>query len=600
MELSSKKLFGDYVKDFKLFAHQVPPVEWMRSIEYRLGIPNEFKGGVLADDMGLGKTRISSAVAAASPVPKTLVLCPPTTRYNWIEELLKCVQGIYVFTIEGDKYVHCTLQTGADGVERVIDAPLNKKTGMNLVSPCILVCNYQLISSGVKNDKLVTEHSWDRIIIDEAHFLRNETATWEKIDGLRQPMIITNGVQHRLGSRWCVTGTPIQMGKGDLVNIFRFCDNRFLRGKTERDWSEELRWLISTRLFRRNRDQLTPYLKKLMKYPENEADTRIINVNIPDTQLSQQIAKLSYEQLCHWINQDHQEKGFRQGNLIDAILSDEKAFLITLTTEAKYLNSKTASGSFTESEQLRKIISYPYITIPVIFQKLRPGRNEYKGKMSKIDEIMNIIIGGGGKSFVLFHHYETISIKLEEMISRRFPMYRVLKINGSVKSDRERYNIVKEANSLIEQNRPVILLSSMMATSEGVNYQAFSQLISVDPEYNPKTQDQANSRVQRIGQQNKVTIYEIYLNDFEGFYGNISVDKRIKDIRDERSSISDIIDLHNAAWTFKRLYYRNSEGQVESGVIFNPQFEQLPPGTINGPDSVGPSWLGRDSLELFV
>lgn len=599
MELSSKKLFGDYVKEFKLFAHQVPPVEWMRMIEYRLGIPTEFKGGVLADDMGLGKTRISSSVIAGSPVPKTLVLCPPTTRYNWIEELLKCLSGIHVFTVEGEKYVHCTLQVDKDGIERVVDSPLTKKTGMNIVEPCVLVCNYHLISTGVKNGKLVTDHTWDRIMVDEAHFLRNETATWEKIDALKQPMIMTNGVQHRLGSRWCITGTPIQMGKGDLVNIFRFCDNRFLRGRSEREWSDELRWLISTRLFRRNRDQLTPYLKKLMKFPESDPETRIINVNIQDTQLSRQISQISYEQLCHWIRDDFKLNGSRPGNLIDSILSDEKAFLITLTTEAKYYNSKSSTGSFTESEQLRKIISYPYNNIPMIFEQLRPGRNEYKGKMSKIDEIMNIIMGSGGKSFVLFHHYDTISIKLEEMIKQRFPRYRVLKINGDVKSDRQRYNIVKEANELIARNIPVILLSSMMATSEGVNYQAFSELISVDPEYNPKTQDQANSRVQRIGQLNKVTIYEIYLNDFQGFYGNISVDKRIKDIRDERSSISNIIDLNNAAWTFKRFYYTNSEGQIECGVSFGSQFEHLAPGTLNGPDSIGPSWLGKESMGIF-
>lgn len=600
MELSSKKLFGEYVKEFKLFAHQVPPVEWMRMIEYRLGVQNEFKGGVLADDMGLGKTRISASLISASPVPMTLVICPPTTRYNWIEELLKCVNGIYIFTIEGDKYIHCTLGVNEEGVECVIDTPLNKKTGMTIISPCVLVCNYQLISAGTKNNKLVTDHIWDRIIVDEAHFLRNENATWEKLDGLRQPMILSNGVQHRLGSRWCVTGTPIQMEKSDLVNIFRFCDNRFLRGKTEREWGEELRWLISTRLFRRNRDQLTQFLKKLMKFPEKEPTIQISNINIPDTHLSQEISKLPYEQLRHWIHQDFQQKGNRPGNLIDAILNDEKAFLITLTTEAKYYNSKSSTGNFTEPEQLRKIISYPYNTVPMIFESLRPGMNQYKGRMSKLEEIMQIIIKNPGESFVLFHHYETIAVKLQEMIMKRFPIYRVLMINGNVKSDRERYNIVKEANSLIERKRPVILLSSMMATSEGVNYQAFSNLISVDPEYNPKTQDQANSRVQRIGQENEVTIYEIFLNDFQGFYGNVSVDKRIKDIRDERSSISDIIDVHNAAWTFKRLYYRNQEGQIESGVNFNTQFENLHPGTLNGPDTVGPSWLGKESLDRFA
>ena len=594
LQLSSKKLFGNYVKEFFLFLHQISVVEWMRLIEFWIGYINVFKGGVIADDMGFGKTRTSSALIAANIVPFTLVICPPSTRYNWIEELLQCNDRVHIFTIEGDKYIHCTLVTLPDGTVEVQDKPLNKSKGQKIVAPCVLVCNYQLISVGTKNNKLVTDYQWDRIIVDEAHFLRNDTTTWSKINALEQPMTMTNGIQHRLGSRWCLSGTPIQMGKGDLVNIFKFCDDRFLRGTSEREWGEELKWLISTRLFRRNRDQLTPYMKKMMRFPVNDPEIRIININVPDTQLSQYISQMSYEQLVYECTMDHNNrmKGFVPGiSLIDAILLDEKAFLITLTSEAKYTNKHSSSGSFIESEQLRKMISYPYNTVPMLFERLRPGMNEYKGKMSKLDFVKDVLFENIGKQFVIFHHYEMIAIKIEEMIKASFPRTEVFKINGNVKSDRERYNIVKRCNALIKQGLPVVLLSSMMATSEGVNYQEFPLMITLDPEYNPKTQDQANSRVNRIGQVNDVVIYEMYLNDFQGFYGNVSVDNRIKDIRDERKHISDIIDDHNAAWTFKRPSFRNPNGVVETGICFDPAFESLPSGTLNGPNSFGPNWI---------
>ena len=66
MELSSKKLFGNHVKEFSLFPHQVAANEWMRTIEYNVGNPTFLKGGILSDDMGFGKTRSVAAMVAAS------------------------------------------------------------------------------------------------------------------------------------------------------------------------------------------------------------------------------------------------------------------------------------------------------------------------------------------------------------------------------------------------------------------------------------------------------------------------------------------------------------------------------------------------------
>ena len=595
MKLSSKKLFGDNIKDFSLLSHQVPAIEWMRLIEYWIGYYSIFKGGVLGDSMGLGKTRDASAVIAASIVPFTLVMCPPTTRYAWLEELLACNNRVHVFTVEDDKYVHLTLKTLEDGSTDIDHRILNKKKGESIVSPCVLVCNYQLVASGTKNDKLITSHVWDRIIVDEAHFLRSENATWNKLNQLKQPMTVTNGITHRLGSRWCITGTPIQMIKYDLVNIFRFCDDRFLRGKTAREWDDELRFLISTRLFRRSSNQLTPYMKEMMRFPVNDPIIHNINIKVNDTQLSQQLQSLSYEQLEYACRTDYESRISQriQGPcLIDSILADEKSFLIVLTTEAKFINSKSSSGAFIESEQFRNMFSFPYATVPMFFDRIRPGGvNIYKGEMSKVDAFKKIIIDKLGESFVVFHHYENIAKKLDEIINQNFPRYTVLKINGTVTSDRERYNTIKRANALIALGEPVILLSSMMATSEGANYQKFNNMISVDFEYNYKTQEQAKSRLQRIGQVNVVDIYEICLEDFQGFYGNISVDKRIKDIRDEREHIADIIDLFNAAWTFRRFYFTNPNGQKESGVYFDESFERIPHGTTNGPDSFGPLWI---------
>ena len=50
----------------------------------------EKKRVLIADDMGLGKTVQSiKAVEGSNPVGTTIVVCPPSLKYNWHREIMK-------------------------------------------------------------------------------------------------------------------------------------------------------------------------------------------------------------------------------------------------------------------------------------------------------------------------------------------------------------------------------------------------------------------------------------------------------------------------------------------------------------------------------
>lgn len=580
MELNSEQLFGSIVRNFNVYPHQADAIQWMRTILYNIGNPNIMGGGILGDDMGFGKTLEVAATIAATPVPSTLILCPPSTRYEWINHLLKCVKGVTIYTIEGDKFYKCFISINEEGGEEPDQRPLDKKRGEEFIEPAILVCNYQLISAGLKNNKMVTEKIWYNIFVDEGHFLRNTNDTWNKLNALKQPMVNINGMQHRLGSRWVISGTPLQMGPQDLFNIFRFIDNRFMRSGNE----NELRMFIGTNLFRRNRNQLTRFMKQFMKYPDSDPIFYDRRISLETTSLSEHISRLSYEQIIA-LCKDNREA-------LNAILSDEKAFLIAKTSESKAYNMRSSIGSFTESEEFKIMISYPYGSVPIFINQLYPQENfVYKGRKSKVDEFKMIVNSHPNESFIVFHHYDNIAIEIERVLASEFHSYTILKINGKVTSDKERYNIVQRANRLIAKNVPVILISSIKATSEGLNYQSFSNVITFDPEYNQKTEEQAKARVQRIGQLNQVKIFEITIDDFVGYYGTISVDRKTQNIRDERKHLSDIIDQFNAAFTWRRHRFTNEDGVRESGIYFGDQFESQTRGSIGGPDSYGPLYI---------
>lgn len=591
MQLNTEATFGIKGCQINLYPFQASCVQWMRGIEYNIGDPRFMEGGIVANDMGMGKTPTCAVLIAASPVPSTLILTTPSTRYEWIKNLIKTGFPVTIYTIDNGVVYKCRMEKDSKGIDKIVQDPLNKKRGEVYIEPAIMVCNYQLITNGKVNDKLITGQTWYRIIIDEAAFLRTINDSWEKLNAIRQPIIQSSYGPVRCGSRWCITGTPIQNGgKSDLVNIFRWIDNRFLLGKTEREWSDELQRLIGTNLYRVNRDQVTPEMKSLMQYPEKDPINEIVNIHLPESDISRWLEQIPYEQLVAFCS-----SGDSNAKLLnDAILNDERCFMIAKASEAKYFNNNDVNGQLKDSETFRNMISYPYATVPVFMTQILGHTTAYKGTMCKIEKLKEML--QSGQSFVCFHHYDNIAFEIARTVRKFFPNYTVLEISGKVTSDLERHNIVEQANSMIDAGYPVILISSTMATAEGMNYQRFSRIIMLDHEYNQKTDEQARHRVQRIGQKHQVYIYEFTLDDFKTYYGVISVDKRIQDIRDSRKHLSDILDFYNAAFSYRRYTVPIVDSQTglirhESGVYFGDNYEKNMVGAIGGPGSVGPVWI---------
>ena len=85
-------------------------------------------------------------------------------------------------------------------------------------------------------------------------------------------------------------------------------------------------------------------------------------------------------------------------------------------------------------------------------------------------------------------------------------------------------------------------------------------------------------------------IYDIALDDFMTYYGVISVDRRIQNIRDERTHLSDFIDHYNASFPFRRYTAIDEKGIREGGVYYGDMFEKNK-GVFGGPDSLGATWI---------
>ncbi|KAF2020896.1 hypothetical protein BU24DRAFT_416559 [Aaosphaeria arxii CBS 175.79] len=206
----------------KLLPHQVDGVSWM--IEKETGMHNKRaklpKGGILADDMGLGKTIQSIALILSNPRPPkdvepenkknkilptvgkgTLIVAPLALIKQWEAEI-------------GDK----VLKSHSLKV-LVHHGPNRTKSAEKLKGYDVVVTTYQVLASehaagGEGADSLqkgcFAVH-WYRIILDEAHTIKNRNAKMTKA---------CYGVRSHY--RWCLTGTPMQNNLDELQSLIKF------------------------------------------------------------------------------------------------------------------------------------------------------------------------------------------------------------------------------------------------------------------------------------------------------------------------------------------------------------------------------------------
>jgi len=188
--------------DFK--EHQFEGVSWLIEHEKNTDPLLFVKGGFLCDEMGVGKTIQIIATTLLHLLPRTLIIVPPPLLQQWKKEFIR-------FTGHTPLIYH--------GITK-------KKCSLDILSkaPIVITTYHNLLSSKKNIVSLLHSLSWSRIVFDEAHHLRNETATLfaaQRISKL-SPIV------------WLVTGTPIQNRIKDLQNLCTVLGIQLVKGTDPR------------------------------------------------------------------------------------------------------------------------------------------------------------------------------------------------------------------------------------------------------------------------------------------------------------------------------------------------------------------------------
>ncbi|OUM53319.1 hypothetical protein BVG19_g2593 [[Candida] boidinii] len=229
------KKFSKLSKNLKieLLPHQISGIKFL--IKRELLVQSN-KGGLLCDDMGLGKTiQMISLMSCYKPTIKklndnsdilklnetllkkktnaandhddenginfsppvtksktTLIICPVALTQQWHDEILEKCINLKPFIFHGPK------------------RPTSLK---ELLDYDVIITTYSTVLSESTKLKgsLLYQTYWWRIILDEAHMIKNPFA--------KSSIACRNLFTTR---RWCVTGTPIQNNLGELQALLLF------------------------------------------------------------------------------------------------------------------------------------------------------------------------------------------------------------------------------------------------------------------------------------------------------------------------------------------------------------------------------------------
>ncbi|KAF8508824.1 SNF2 family N-terminal domain-containing protein [Gautieria morchelliformis] len=182
-----------------LLPFQRESLYWMKKQEKGV-----WAGGMLADEMGMGKTIQTIALLVADRHKPNLIVAPTVAVMQWKHEIETHTDDFKVL-----------VWYGASREQNIKEL---QKHDVILTTYAILESCFRKQQSGFKRKgQIVKEKSamhaitWQRIILDEAHNIKERSTNTAKA-----------AFELKSKYKWCLSGTPLQNRVGELYSLVRF------------------------------------------------------------------------------------------------------------------------------------------------------------------------------------------------------------------------------------------------------------------------------------------------------------------------------------------------------------------------------------------
>lgn len=429
----------------RLFApYQHDGVKWMLGMEHQASGP---KGGFLCDEMGLGKTVQLVATMLGNRKSRTLIIVPKSIITQWSEEIIKFAPGLRVAVF--------------DGPDRVLD----KSADVTLAPYTLLVTK-----EGTTPLHMV---SWDRVILDEAHEIRNKSSKlFKSVCRLKSEI------------KWIVTGTPVFNSMQDFVSLCTFLGipKSFVQGRTK-----EIKDIY---ILRRTKDDLVDRLKLPPCYFEN------VELNMFPEE------KALYE--CVFTEaQDTIKDAFRHAQSLNA----KNMVILECLLRA------------------RQCMIWPQMYLDGVAVKNETTPTRWTGRSNKMETLFRMIQEHPDEKSLVFCQFRGEMNYIQSQL--KCPVFRV---DGSVPKDER----VRQIEGFKKASSGAVFIIQIKSGGQGLNLQEATRVYIMAPSWNPATELQAIGRSHRTGQTQAVYVKKLIYKECPRF---VSVEEEMMALQGHKSIV---------------------------------------------------------------
>ena len=409
---------------------------------------------LFGDDMGLGKTgQAVGVINVDESLKRILIVCPASLTRNWIRE----------FGFFGTR----PLSIGIATTKKVPDTD-------------VVICTYDVFSRDTTASNVLLSTTWDALVLDEAHYLKNHDAKRTKaILGARG----FPGLRAR--RRLYLTGTPITNRPIELWPLIhslapvefgnklefakRYCNAHqggfgwdFSGSSNLDELQDRLRATIMVR--RLKVDVLTELPEKRRQIIEMPADTPALRA----------VLKLEAD--------------------ADAEHEAAKALL------ARYRHD----GPTTSTAEYNRAVLELAASVQVAFTRMSAVRHDTAVAKAPVvaQHIRDAVDSGVGKVIVFAHHKDVVDILTTELADLG-----VVSITGSTPPALRQGIVDKFQTDAAVQ----VFVGNIAAAGVGITLTASSFVVFAELDWVPGNVSQAEDRAYRLGQKNSVLVQHLVL-----------------------------------------------------------------------------------------
>lgn len=440
-QIRSKLEFSEHTKvpslahtSLKLREYQFHGVQWMWWL-----YENQLHG-LLADEMGLGKTHqamaLLSAIQVKKPNAKFIAIAPTTVLDHWEDKVTVFCPNLKILKHHGPKR--------SQNIRKMME------------DHDLMITSYGVMLRDIQQ---LSHMHWDSVILDEAHFVKNQdTATYQAVCLLQADI------------RLCLTGTPIENHLGEMKNLFDFLVPGFLGS------DEYFRKNFINPIGKGSEPEVELALQKLIHPFKMRRTKALVLDDLPE----------KVEDIRHCSLSAHQVKLYK--DVLDLKAKPLVENLKNSESPVPFLHI------FAILTMLKQICNHPALV---------NGGDPKKWESGKFEALKAILAEAleSGHKVVIYSQY----VGMIQIISNYL---KVEAINHEVLTGQ-----TKNRGRVIDrfQTDPEckIFIASLLAGGVGIDLTAASVVIHYDRWWNASKENQATDRVYRIGQNKNVQVFKM-------------------------------------------------------------------------------------------